>query len=649
MARPVVLGNGELHVGINKFGLVHDFYYPYVGLENHAAGKFLRHMVGVWVDGRISWLDDGSWKLEFSYPHHSLIGHIIARHDELGIMLEFDDTVDAEFSAFMRNVHVVNLVDRQRDIRLFMHQAFVIGDARSNTDTAQYLPDDNAILHYRGRRAFVVGAQSEHGAPFDQFAVGIFAIEGHDGTYRDAEDGELSGSPVEHGRVDSTIRFKFDLPPHSSTRVRYWISCGTSTREALYIHKQVIKQGLHRRMDVTSKWWHEWLASARVAADKIAPEYQESFLQSVMLLKSHIDKRGAVIASTDSGILNYWRDAYGYCWPRDGAYVLWPLIRMGYKDEPYRFFEFCRRALNAGGYLMHKYRADGALGSSWHPYLHEDGVVAPPIQTDETALVLFVFSQFYHLHGDHVLLKEFYEPMIVPMADFLSSYIDDRSGLPKASYDLWEEQFLTTTYTTAVTYAALMAAADLAELRKDQDSAVKWRSAADDIHAAAKQRLFNTDRQAFYKGIHMSKDGNISEDSVIDMSSLYGAFMYGLFPVDSEETVKAVDTVEHLMMSKSAPPGYPRYENDTYRRSDEQSLGNVWFVTSLWMAQYYLETNRHEEAKKIIDWARDSMWPTGVLSEQVDPVSGEEISVAPLAWSQAEYLSTLLDTIIEDQ
>jgi GH15 family glucan-1,4-alpha-glucosidase len=322
---------------------------------------------------------------------------------------------------------------------------------------------------------------------------------------------------------------------------------------------------------------------------------------------------------------------------------------MGYKDEPYRFFEFCRRALNAGGYLMHKYRADGALGSSWHPYLHEDGVVAPPIQTDETALVLFVFSQFYHLHGDHVLLKEFYEPMIVPMADFLSSYIDDRSGLPKASYDLWEERFLTTTYTTAVTYAALMAAADLAELRKDQDSAVKWRSAADDIHAAAKQRLFNTDRQAFYKGIHMSKDGNISEDSVIDMSSLYGAFMYGLFPVDSEETVKAVTTVEHLMMSKSTPPGYPRYENDTYRRSDEQSLGNVWFVTSLWMAQYYLETNRHEEAKKIIDWARDSMWPTGVLSEQVDPVSGEEISVAPLAWSQAEYLSTLLDTIIEDQ
>ena len=57
MARPVVLSNGELHVGINNFGLVHDFYYPYVGLNNHSAGKSTQHRVGVWVDGQLSWLD----------------------------------------------------------------------------------------------------------------------------------------------------------------------------------------------------------------------------------------------------------------------------------------------------------------------------------------------------------------------------------------------------------------------------------------------------------------------------------------------------------------------------------------------------------------------------------------------------------------
>lgn len=647
MARPVVLSNGELHVGINKFGLVHDFYFPYVGLENHAAGKQLRHLVGVWVDGRLSWLDDGDWTFHFSYPHGSLIGHTVAKHTSLGILIEFDDTVDAEFSAFMRNIHVVNLKDSERDVRLFLHQALVIGDARSNTDTAQYLPDDKAILHYRGRRAFVISGQNEQGDAFDQFAVGLFAIEGHEGTYKDAEDGELSGSPVEHGRVDSTLRFQLPLAGHASARVSYWVACGTTTREALYVHKQVKKQGLHKRYDATNKWWHDWLAPARATAQKLPEAHRDSFLRSAMIIKSHTDKRGAVIASTDSGILNYWRDAYGYCWPRDGAYVLWPLIRMGYKDEAYRFFEFCRRGLNAGGYLMHKYRADGALGSSWHPYLHEHGVVAPPIQTDETALTLFVFSQFYHMQGDHVLLKEFYEPMIVPMANFLSNYVDHRTGLPRPSYDLWEERFLTTTYTTAVTYAALLAAADLADLRNDEDNAVKWRAAAEDIHSAAKQRLFNEERGAFYKGITVDKEGGVESDATIDLSSTFGAFMYGLFPVDSDETTQSIATIEKVFEQSSGKLGFARYEHDNYRMADSSSLGNPWFVTSLWMAQYYLEVGRQDEAHQLLDWARDCMWPTGVLAEQVDPRDNSETSVSPLAWSQAEYISTLLDTITE--
>ena len=646
MARPVVLSNGELHVGINAFGEVHDFYYPYVGLENHAAGKNLRHHVGVWVDGVLSWLDDGTWDLDFSYPHNSLVGHTVAKNHNLGIMLEFDDAADAEFSAFMRNIHIINMQQSPHDVRLFLHQAFDVGDAHSNTDTAQYLPDTNAILHYRGRRAFVVSAQADNKEFFDQYSIGLFGIEGHEGTYRDAEDGELSMCSVEHGRVDSTLRFKFELAAHSSTRVHYWIACGASTREALYVHKQMLRQGLHRRLDVTSKWWHDWLKPALVTADKIDPAHRDQFLRSCMIIKSHIDKRGAVIASTDSSMLNYGRDAYAYCWPRDGCYVLWPLIRMGYTDEPYRFFEFCRRALNPGGFLMHKYRADGALGSSWHSYVH-DGVTSPPIQEDETAIVVFVFSQFYHKSGTEALLKEFYEPMILPMADFLSKCVDERTGLPKPTYDLWEEQFTTTTYTTAVSYAALLAAADLAEIRQDHENAVKWRAAAEDIQAAAEKYLFNEERQVFYKAVSTDKDGTVTPDPTIDMSSIFGSFMYGLFPIDSEKTKKAFATAKKTFDFSKENPGIPRYENDNYRRENDTAKPNWWFISSLWVAQYYLETGEDDEAKAILDWVRDHAWPTGMLTEQINPVTGNEVSVSPLNWSQAEYVSTLLDTITE--
>jgi GH15 family glucan-1,4-alpha-glucosidase len=647
MGRPLVLSNGELHIGINKYGLVHDFYFPYVGLENHAAGKSLRHRVGVWVDGRVSWLDEPGWEFSFRYFHRALIGHTVARNDEIGILLEFDDVVDANISAFMRNVHVVNMRPVERDVRLFMHQAFDIGDARSNTDTAQYLPDNHAILHYRGRRAFIISATTSDGVPFDQYTVGLFGIEGREGTYRDADDGELSFCNVEHGRVDSTLRFRMSIGAHSSQRIHYWIAAGTSIREALYVDNQVRKEGLTARMHMTANWWHSWLRPTVHVAEKLDPNYQEDFIRSAMIIKSQIDKRGAVIASTDTSVLNYSRDAYGYCWPRDGAYVLWPLIRMGYVDEAYRFFEFCRRGLQPGGYLMHKYRADGALGSSWHPYVHDGGEVAPPIQEDETALVLFVFAQFYNMHKTPRLLNEFYHTMVVPMANFLSGYVDKTTGLPRASYDLWEEVFLTSTYTTALTYAALHAAADLAEAAQDADSAVRWRTTADDISAAAHKYLYNQERKVFYKGVNV-KNGEVITNDTIDVSSIFGVFMFGLYPVGSEELTNSIETLKRTFMLDQGRIGLPRYENDQYYRVSGADSGNLWFITTLWLAQYYIETDESDEARKLIDWVSEAaMMTTGVMAEQVSPKDGSVISVAPLTWSHAEYLATLLDTVSE--
>ena len=50
-----------------------------------------------------------------------------------------------------------------------------------------------------------------------------------------------------------------------------------------------------------------------------------------------------------------------------------------------------------------------------------------------------------------------------------------------------------------------------------------------------------------------------------------------------------------------------------------------------------------EEARRLIDWAMDRQTPSGILSEQFDPESGEPLSVSPLVWSHAELINTLLD------
>jgi len=91
----------------------------------------------------------------------------------------------------------------------------------------------------------------------------------------------------------------------------------------------------------------------------------------------------------------------------------------------------------------------------------------------------------------------------------------------------------------------------------------------------------------------------------------------------------------------------PRYENDNYQRKSPDIKGNYWHITTLWLAQYLIERGEVERAMKHVSWVESHMGPTGMLAEQIDPKTGESLSVSPLVWSHAEYMATLLDTVAE--
>lgn len=641
MARPIILGNGSMAVGINNFGLVHDFYFPYVGLENHATSKSLRHRIGVWIDGQFSWLDDGNWQFTYDYENFTLISHISAVNQELEIELQFRDTVDAVMNVLLRRITVVNRASAQRSIRLMMHQGLNISNSRVG-DTSQYLPQSHAILHYKGRRAFIFRAIAASGEEFDQFTIGLAGIEGHEGSFRDAEDGELSGNAVEHGSVDSVMRIVLDLTSGATSDVYYFATASTSMNDALQLSDTIKQSDIEDRFAVTTRFWKEWMEKTEGVSKQLPQKYRDSFRKSLLIMKTHADKRGAVIASLDTQMLNYARDAYGYCWPRDAVNVLWPMVRLGYTDELRAFFDFCRSGMHPDGYLMHKYQADRAVGSSWHPYIWE-GKPELPIQEDETAAVLFLLGQYQQLTGDDDYVKHLYLVLVRPMANFLAGYIDEDSKMPHASYDLWEERFLTTTYTIGVTYAGLMAAAYLAEAYGYADDAIKWQTVAGDIRARSQELLFCEETKFFHKGFY-NRNGSLEFNNTIDMSSFYGAFMFGLFDLHDEKVQQAHQTILNTFV-KGEFNGIPRYVHDHYNTVEEGGIGNPWFVTTLWLAQYYLELEQTDEALKVIDWVQKHMLSSGVLSEQVNPATGQFVSVAPLAWSQAEYVSTLLDLL----
>ena len=123
--------------------------------------------------------------------------------------------------------------------------------------------------------------------------------------------------------------------------------------------------------------------------------------------------------------------------------------------------------------------------------------------------------------------------------------------------------------------------------------------------------------------------------------------MFGLYDIDSEEIKSAFDSLSPIFGFSPETPGLPRYENDYYHRKNPESLGNWWIITSLWLAQYYSMIDQPERTVAVLHWVKQFAAQSGILPEQIDPGNGSFMSVAPLTWTHAEYLSTLLDTVQE--
>ena len=638
MGRPVVLSNGQVFVGLDENGLVHDFYYPYVGLDNLTNARSSQHKIGLWVDGKFHWVGDNSWQITVNSSEDALVSDISMHCEDMNIDMHLIDFVDVDYNAFIRRIKITNLSDNARDIRLFMHQVFQISHA-GRADTAMFVPDDNYVLDYKGRCCLLIAGKLQSGGEFDQFAVGNYGIEGKDGTFKDAEDGELSGNAVEHGGVDSVLRFNLQTAAGADMNVDYWVIAADSQTDAQVVHTKYKYYSIDDRLYATVNHWREWLGD--VSQTKLESSQLTAVKKGLLIIKAHCDERGSVLASGDSSIFNFGRDYYCYCWPRDAAYAVWPLLRTGHYAEAKRFFEFARDTMHRDGYLMHKYQPDRAIGSTWHPLLHGRHKELA-IQEDETASVIFMMGEYYKVSKDKTYIHTFFDSFIAPCANFMTGFVDESTGLPHASYDLWEQKFLTSTYTVSTVIAALEVASELAEALEYPDSSARWLKAAGRMRSSM-DVLYHPDGY-YRKGFLLQPNGDLQFDDSLDISNLYGPFMFARVPLDDPKIASTLLCIEKRLLNTSPIGGVIRYEGDDYFLSKRQYKGNPWIVCTLWLAQIYLSCKRSDEAKALIDWSMSRQLTSGSLSEQFDPENGFAIGVTPLVWSHAEMVGTLLDT-----
>ncbi len=639
MPRDLPLGNGKLLVNFDHSYQIRDLFFPHVGMENHITGHECRF--GVWVDGVFSWVKDDGWRRTLIYEADATVTAVRLECDNPRITIRVTDVVDFAVDLMVRKF----VIERGsgRDVRLFLHHDFhIYGHAIG--DTALYRPDMRAIIHYKDARYFVVGGRGSSGA-IDAFAVGQKEIGGAEGTWRDAEDGELSGNAIVQGAVDSTIAV---YPPGNvnEERIAYvWLGAAFDMEGAELLHKRATEDP-DTFIDRTRNYWRLWANKEQTDFGPMPQELINLYKRSLLIIRTQTDDEGGVLAANDTDIQEFAGDTYSYVWPRDGALVAYALDEAGRHELANAFFKFCMRVMHKGGYFLHKYNADGTLASSWHPYYH-DGRPRLPIQEDETALVLWSLWHHFELTRSIESIREFYNRLIVPAAEFLASYVD-HAGMIRASYDLWEERWGIHAYTVGAVYGGLLAGANFATAFGETQEAARFAEAANRLKEAVLEQMYDSNSRRFARMLSVNERGAFSTDMTMD-SAIFALLQFGMFSPEDPALVSTLDQVFDRLWVRTEVGGVARYENDYYHQVSHD-IGNVpgnpWFICTLWRARYLIARAQTREqletALPLLLWVADRALPSGVLAEQVNPYDDKPLSVSPLTWSHAEFVTAFL-------
>ncbi|HEY4476784.1 MAG TPA: glycoside hydrolase family 15 protein [Candidatus Paceibacterota bacterium] len=642
MSKQLILGNGNILINLDQLGQVRDFYFPYVGLENQIGGHFV-HRIGVFADGSLSWLSSEDWKIFVQSEETVLAGNIRAMNDRLGVALIITDIVYNEKNIFLRRVLVKNTrPEGAREIKIFFNQQFEMYESHM-AHTVYYDPLRKAIIHYRNQRAFLINAAIE-GHGFDDYSTGVFGSEGKEGTHRDAEDGVLSKNNIEHGQVDSVIGLTSQYQPLEEKLVYYWVAVGNSIGAVGALDSYTLEHGPGHLMETTSNFWKAWVTRQNFSFHGLTPEIVSLFQKSLLIMRAHVSENGAIIASGDSNVLQKGKDTYCYVWPRDAAIAALALSEAGDTHVAKLFFSFCNRIVSPDGYFMHKYSPDESLGSSWHPWLR-DGQFQLPIQEDGTALVLHTLWRYYEISKDLEFVESIYNSLVKLTADFLVLYRDEQTGLPRPSYDLWEERFGISTFTASSVVGALRAAAKFAGLLGKKKSEVIYEEAAESIRRAILEHLYDANLGRFCKLLWLTHD-ELRYDMTIDASTAHGLSTFNILSLNDPRLVKEFFETEATLSANSGIGGIARYQNDAYQQISNANPGNPWFITTLWFAQHIIKSAQSEvdlaPVKERLEWCTRYATRSGLLSEQLNPLTGEQLSVSPLVWSHAEFVRTVI-------
>src|SRR5258708_13377257 len=171
-------------------------------------------------------------------------------------------------------------------------------------DSAFYDPRTRAIVHHKGRRYFLIpGVNAEGESGLSSFAIGLKEALGREGTWRDAEDGELSRNLVAQGSIDSVGMLGVRVGANALATATFVIAAGQTYDEVRDLDKLVRERSVGSFISRTGDYWNLWANKDMTIADHLPEPLIHLCKQPSLVIPPPVDNPRPTIASNTSASL----------------------------------------------------------------------------------------------------------------------------------------------------------------------------------------------------------------------------------------------------------------------------------------------------------------------------------------------------------
>jgi GH15 family glucan-1,4-alpha-glucosidase len=404
---------------------------------------------------------------------------------------------------------------------------------------------------------------------------------------------------------------------------------------ATYGHRKPLDtRRFEELLDGTVAFWRDWSHDCDEADCPVAGTGHDLATRASLVLKLLVHRETGAIAAAPTtslpeeigGVRNW---DYRFNWIRDAAFTVQALYSLGHVSEARAFFRWMLShcAENPAEiqpiYGLHgerdipEYELDHLAGYRFSRPVRVGNAAATQRQLDVYGeLVLGIYETA--LHGEYIRPDEW-----ATMRSIVD-YVCDVWREPDAG--IWEvrsppEQFL---HSKVMCWAALDRGIAIAEESSFEGNIDRWAAERAAVREAIEGRGYDDERGSFVRSFGSPH---------LDSTSLLLPVV-GFLPADDDRVQNTIETIRDDLTTD---------EGLVYRYEGHDGLPGgegAFLLSSFWLVDALALSGRLDEARDLFDRLREYCSPLGLLSEEVQPETGELLGNFPQAYSHLGLINS---------